>query len=114
MTGEKESLDRAERLHTAMLVGYQLDRIAERLERRRQREVWFAVVLALGGAAAGIVAAGVLVTMGVEFTLQAVLGWAVGAWTGAVLGLAGAATRAAVEIRAAAAGQAPVKDAESD
>ena len=57
MTGEKEQLDRAERLHTA--------------------------------------------------TLQAVLGWAVGVWTGAVLGLAGAATRAGVEIRSAAAGREP-------
>ena len=109
MTGEKEQLDRAERLHTAMLVADQLDRIADRLDRRRQRKVWFAIVLALGGAAAGIVAAGVLVTMGIEFTLQAVLGWAVGVWTGAILGLAGASTRAGVEIRSAAAGRDPVK-----
>ena len=114
MTGEEERLARAERLHTAMLVADQLDRIAERLDRRRQREVWFAIALALGGAAAGIVAAGVLVTMGVEFTLQAVLGWAVGAWTGAVLGLAGAATRAGVEVRSAAAGQGPARGTDSD
>lgn len=113
MTGEKERLERAERLHTAMLVGDQLDRIADRLDRRSRREVWFAVVLALAGAGAGIVAAGVLVTMGIEFTLQAVLGWAVGVWTGAVLGLAGAATRAGVEIRAAAAGREPVEGSDA-
>ena len=102
--------ERAERLHTAMLVADGLDRVAERLDRRARREVWFGIVLALGGAAAGIVAAGVLVSMGIEFTLQAVLGWAVGVWTGAVLGLAGAATRAGVEIRSAAAGRVPARD----